>query len=171
MMEHFRLMAQYNQWANRRIYRTCRYLSENDYLATRPMFFGSIHACLNHILLVDQMWKARCQGREFRPASLDQVLYPDLSTLTAARTVEDDHLIRWVEETPNEALKTQVTYHSVTKPDQVQSRPLWEIFSHLFVHQTHHRGQVHGQLAGTYAQPPELDLIYFLIDRENGIEG
>jgi uncharacterized damage-inducible protein DinB len=28
---------------------------------------------------------------------------------------------------------------------------------HLFMHQTHHRGQVHAMLAGTAVRPPQLD--------------
>jgi uncharacterized damage-inducible protein DinB len=36
--------------------------------------------------------------------------------------------------------------------------------SHLFVHQTHHRGQVHAMLSGTSQKPPQLDEYYLECD-------
>lgn len=171
MIEFFKTQARYNRWANRRIYRTCGFLKEDDYLMSRPMFFGSIHACLNHILLVDQLWKTRAQGREFQPSGLDQVLYPDLTSLKAARKVADEHLIEWIGTLVDEDLNTVIEYQSVTRPDLIGRRKLSEILAHLFNHQTHHRGQVHDQLSATYAQPSELDMIYFFIDEEQGRPG
>ena len=32
-----------------------------------------------------------------------------------------------------------------------------DLLSHLFQHQTHHRGQVHGMLSTTSVAPPQLD--------------
>jgi uncharacterized damage-inducible protein DinB len=32
-----------------------------------------------------------------------------------------------------------------------------DVLSHLFQHQTHHRGQAHAMLAGTSMKPPQLD--------------
>ena len=31
------------------------------------------------------------------------------------------------------------------------------VLAHLFMHQTHHRGQVHAMLSGTPVAPPQLD--------------
>ena len=31
------------------------------------------------------------------------------------------------------------------------------VLAHLFMHQTHHRGQVHAMLSGTSVPPPQLD--------------
>ena len=31
------------------------------------------------------------------------------------------------------------------------------VLAHLFMHQTHHRGQAHAMLAGTTVKPPQLD--------------
>ncbi len=36
------------------------------------------------------------------------------------------------------------------------------ILAHLFNHQTHHRGQLHALVKEAGAEPPPLDLIYFL---------
>ena len=37
-----------------------------------------------------------------------------------------------------------------------------EVLTHMFNHQTHHRGQAHGLLSHAGAEPPELDFIFYL---------
>ncbi|MND04588.1 DinB family protein [compost metagenome] len=47
------------------------------------------------------------------------------------------------------------------------SRPrerIVDVLQHLFVHQTHHRGQVHAMLVGTTAAPPQLDEYFLAMD-------
>jgi uncharacterized damage-inducible protein DinB len=39
----------------------------------------------------------------------------------------------------------------------VQHDRAGHVLAHLFMHQTHHRGQVHAMLAGTPVKPPQLD--------------
>ena len=39
--------------------------------------------------------------------------------------------------------------------------PLVWVLSHMFNHQTHHRGQVHTLLTGLVGEAPELDLLLF----------
>jgi uncharacterized damage-inducible protein DinB len=38
------------------------------------------------------------------------------------------------------------------------------ILGHLFIHQTHHRGQAHAMLSGTSVKPPQLD--EFFLDQD-----
>ena len=40
------------------------------------------------------------------------------------------------------------------------------MLAHLFMHQTHHRGQVHAMLAGTAVKPPQLDEFLMPSDAE-----
>src|SRR5437868_1695088 len=56
---YFRQLAQYNAWANWRIYEACGQLSDAERKAPRPCFFGSIHRTLNHILVGDRLWLSR----------------------------------------------------------------------------------------------------------------
>ncbi len=41
--------------------------------------------------------------------------------------------------------------------DHVQRDRAAHVLAHLFMHQTHHRGQAHAMLAGTAVAPPQLD--------------
>ncbi len=55
-MDHFPLMARFNQWVNAQFYDCVAQLSDADYRADRGAFFGSIHQTLNHLLVVDRLW-------------------------------------------------------------------------------------------------------------------
>src|SRR5690348_12624736 len=85
----FRRLAQYNAWANRRIYEACAQLSDAERKAARACFFGSIHRTLNHILVGDRLWLSRLTGSDSGFISLGYELYSDFGELRAARVTED----------------------------------------------------------------------------------
>ena len=58
------------------------------------------------------------------------------------------------------ALDRPFTYR--TMAGETKSFPLGSVLMHIFNHQTHHRGQIHGLLSATAVPPPSLDLILFL---------
>lgn len=43
------------------------------------------------------------------------------------------------------------------RSNRIQRERAEDVLSHLFQHQTHHRGQVHAMLAGSSIAPPQLD--------------
>jgi len=158
----FASLAAYNKWANRRLYEACGRLDESDYRAPRQSFFGSIHATLNHILVGDRIWLGRLEGRQSGIKALDQILYDDLAELRIARTAEDERVERTVAAIAAPALGQPFTYRNMA--GEAKSFPLGDVLMHLFNHQTHHRGQVHGLLSATPVPPPSLDLILFLAE-------
>lgn len=169
---HFRTFARYNVWANARIYAACAKLSAEEYLKSRPSFFASIHLTLNHILVGDRLWMGRFTGnRPIGIKSLDQEIYSDLSGLTVARQAEDAKISAYIESL-DEADYDNIVFYT-TMAGRQHHDPLSRLLAHFFNHQTHHRGQVHDQLTQTAlfarpAEPPELDLIYFM--REAGAD-
>ena len=66
-------------------------------------------------------------------------------------------MIAIVEKYDEKALASLHSYK--TTSGMPQSQILSEILLHLFNHQTHHRGQVHGLLSHTHIAPPSLDMI------------
>ena len=48
-----RELARYNKWQNETLFEHCDAIGEEARRAERGMFFGSIHATLDHILMVD----------------------------------------------------------------------------------------------------------------------
>ena len=78
---YFRQLAQYNAWANWRVYEACTRLPDAERKAARACFFGSIHQTLNHILVGDRLWLSRLTAGASGITSLDQELYGDFADL------------------------------------------------------------------------------------------
>ena len=83
--QHFRALAAYNQAANRDLYAAVATLPEAEYFGMRPAFFGTLHATLNHLLLIDGVWFGRVAGTPSVATDHTEILCPDLDSLTEAR--------------------------------------------------------------------------------------
>jgi uncharacterized damage-inducible protein DinB len=162
MQQHLALMARYNRWANDRLYATAAALPDADYRADRGAFFGSIHRTFNHILVADQLWLRRITGEGPSPPRLDTILFDDLAPLRRARQAEDERIIGLVATLDESTLARPFAYTTVG--GQHFEQPLAPVLSHVFNHQTHHRGQIHALVTGLGHKAPELDLIYFTRD-------
>lgn len=151
----FRKLAQANRLANARLHAALATLPPGAYDAARPSFFGSIRATLNHILLVDRFYiNALLGGRLHRPMLDEARACPDLATLAGWQAAEDARLLAHVQSlTP--ARLTDIVVIDRDSRDQHDRRD--DVLSHLFQHQTHHRGQVHDMLSATPVAPPQLD--------------
>jgi uncharacterized damage-inducible protein DinB len=160
MLALFRMFAGYNAWANHRLHAACALLDEADYKLERGAFFGSIHGTLNHLMVTDRMWLARLRGEALPPHGLDAVIFHDLATLREARVHEDAGLSAYVAGLTDEALAGEFRWTRMAD-GAVVVQPLWAALAHVFNHQTHHRGQVHGLLSQAGADPPSLDLPVF----------
>jgi uncharacterized damage-inducible protein DinB len=160
MRAYFQMFAGYNAWANHRLHAACALLDEADYKAERGAFFGSIHGALNHLIVTDRMWLARLRGEALPPQGLDAVIFHDLSTLREARTHEDAALSSHVAALTEDQLAGAFRWTRVAD-GSVVTQPLWATLTHVFNHQTHHRGQVHGLLSQAGIDPPSLDLPVF----------
>jgi len=155
----FPMLARFNAWANGHIYDCCAKLPDAEYRRDRKAFFGSIHATLNHLLVVDMAWRARIEGGVVGVKSLDQILYYDLSALRTARIAEDEALIRTVDGLgPNDSTRILKYRFMNGAPGET---PADIVLITLFNHQTHHRGQVHTMLTQAGVTPPPLDIIVF----------
>ena len=160
MKAHFSALAAYNHWANRRLYRAVAVLVEADRRRDVGLFFHSLHATLNHILLADRIWLGRLTGKDRESGPMDRILHEDFGDLTAARFTEDLRLTDFVDAIVKGDLDRPVTYRNTAGTSFDMS--LSDILAHLFNHQTHHRGQAHTGLSiVTGGEPDSLDLLQF----------
>jgi len=162
---YFRQLASYNIWANERIYAAAAELSDAERKAKRPSFFGSIHATLNHILVGDRVWLWRLTAKPGtalpnRPpeiTGLNQELYENFDELRAARVKEDARIATVISRYSDADLSCKLDYANMLGEER--HTPMAQVLAHVFNHQTHHRGQVHGLLSDTRIVPPSLDMI------------
>lgn len=162
MTAHWIMFANYNAWANERLYAAVEALPAGSFHAETGVFFGSLCGTLNHLLVADRIWMKRLSGEGDAPDRLDAVLFDDFARLAEARVAEDRRICGWVSGLSDSDVAGVVRYRRVTTPDVIE-QPMAETLAHLFNHQTHHRGQAHALVTrfGGADAGPVLDLLAF----------
>lgn len=152
LLSHIRLMSQYNQWMNDKLYQAASHLSEETLLEDKGAFFGSILGTLNHIIVGDIVWLKRFSThpanysalysirKTAKPSSLDQILYPQFPELAAERKKLDETIVSWCNQLTESELKHKLAYENMKGQPTVKA--FGSLILHFFNHQTHHRGQV-----------------------------
>jgi uncharacterized damage-inducible protein DinB len=153
-------MARYNRWQNASLYAAGDSLSDDDRRKDRGAFFKSIHATLSHLLWADHMWLSRISDGKPPSVQLEESgsYRDDWTTLKQDRMTCDERLIIWADGVTDEWLKGELVWRSRIIKAEL-ARPKWFVISHIFNHQTHHRGQVHAMLTAAGARPQDTDLM------------
>ena len=160
-------LARYNRWMNEKVYAVASTLGDEERKRDRGAFFKSIHGTLNHLLVADRIWLGRLEGvvldgDALGPGgirSLDQELYADFDELRRQRATTDAAIESWVGQITAERLAAPFRFLRRGVPLEA---PLWWLASHLFNHQTHHRGQVTTLLLQAGRDPGVTDLFAML---------
>ena len=138
---HGQLMAQYNEWMNSRLYALCATLPAIELRKDRGAFFKSIYATLNHIAYGDLAFLSRFTGSPSVVPEPGVDLFGAFDLLRAQRAALDQRILAWSESLSSAWLAEPLTYTS--KIDgKTRTIAKWVLVSHMFNHQTHHRGQV-----------------------------
>ncbi|QEM82912.1 DinB family protein [Halomonas binhaiensis] len=152
LMEHFMLLARYNQWMNTKVYAAASHLPTEEQWKDRGAFFGSILGTLNHIMVGDILWLKRFATHPSShaslhgivslamPSSLEQILIDEFEPLHQRRKWMDEQIINWIEQLSYRDLDDSLSYHNIQGTPATQ--PYSSLILHFFNHQTHHRGQV-----------------------------
>lgn len=156
LAQSLRIQAHANALANLRLHAAMAPLSREELHARRAGFFPSLMGTLNHILAVDGYYIAalardpdpEAAWTRFRPAV-------ELGPLAAAQRASDLRLLSLCEGLDGPACDRVV--EMPRSGGRIQRDRAAFVLAHLFMHQTHHRGQVHAMLCGTSVKPPQLD--------------
>jgi uncharacterized damage-inducible protein DinB len=161
LVAHNRTMARNNRWSNHRLHHAMEALQPGEFEAERVGFFPSIKATLNHILAIDRYYLDALMEGGIGPAAFrDFVDLDDLASLAAAQLEQDKALIAFCDRLTADELGRRVITDRA-ESGRIPER-IGDLLAHLFLHQIHHRGQVHAMLSGTAVVPPQLD--EFILD-------
>lgn len=151
----FRKLAQNNRLANHRLLEACKHLAPGEFEAPRTSFFPSIKATLNHIVTVDWFYVDALEGGTLGPRAWEvEEPFGDILALADAQRLVDERLLAFVGGLDGKRLARPTHMH---RSSGIQTDRTDDVLLHLFLHQTHHRGQVHAMLSGTSVPPPQLD--------------
>jgi uncharacterized damage-inducible protein DinB len=139
---YLQIMARYNSWMNGKVYDAAARLSPEEIARDRGAFFKSILGTLNHLLYADLVWIGRF--KDGRPRLADPsvlVLHESLVDLRQARMALDQEIEDWARTIDEVWLEQSFTFKTL-KGDAEFTFPSWVLVTHMFNHQTHHRGQI-----------------------------
>ncbi len=157
--EYVRVMAQYNQTMNQRLFEAAARLTDEQRREDIGLFWQSLHGTLCHLLWGDRQWMARFDDwtPNTTPNSQSAELIADFSELRTARTEADAAIVDFAGRVNEQWLSEDLTWFSGSaKAERRMSKRL--LVTHLFNHQTHHRGQAHAALTRFGADPGDTDL-------------
>jgi uncharacterized damage-inducible protein DinB len=152
-------MARYNRWQNENLYGVADTLSDEERRRERGAFFGSIHKTLSHLLWADRMWMSRFTDVPRPEGGIPESvsMYPDWDGLKRERPDFDARIVAWAEALDPAWLPGDLTWYSgAAKRDLTNAK--WLLVTHMFNHQTHHRGQVHCMVTQAGGKPDATDL-------------
>jgi uncharacterized damage-inducible protein DinB len=156
---YMRCLAFYNSEMNRRLYAAAARMTDAARREDGGLFWGSLHATLNHLLWGDEMWMSRFDGWEPPSVKIKESgrLIEDFTDLAAARAVADHRIEAWAQGlTADDLLGDLVWYSGATQSQRRARKAL--LYVHFFNHQTHHRGQAHALVTRAGEDTGDTDL-------------
>jgi uncharacterized damage-inducible protein DinB len=166
---NYRLLFEYNAWANAEILAKSALVRESDYFETvAGLSFGSLHATLVHILVGEIVWLARWQSerppeplRDARQA--DRLAREEIPTLGRLREMWSNHeasMTSFVATVTDERGESLLAYED--QYGNPWSQPMWQLMTHLLNHGTQFRAEAAVRLTQLRLSPGDLDLIVWL---------
>lgn len=138
-------------------------LDPGEFEAKRTSFFPSIRETLNHILAVDLLYLDFLEEGQLGAAAFDDFdAFDAPRPLFEAQTASDRRLMAFCGNIGASDLDRRVLTDR-REHGKIPER-IGDLLAHLFIHQTHHRGQAHAMLAGTTVAPPQLDEFFLDYD-------
>jgi len=150
----------YKAWANSITFDAVAELSPDEVLRPRATRFGNILHTLNHIWVVEDIFRHHVAGRQRQYSARNTDAPPPLSELHARVQDMDRWWIAFARDVGPEALDKVVHFTFVGGGEGVMTRA--EIMLHLVNHATYHRGFVGDMLYQAQAVPPATDLTVYL---------
>ncbi len=173
LLDQYRAFAKYNARFNRDLFAKVAELPAEARTRDMGAFFGSIEGTLSHILVADRIWLSRLResGHDF-PAldeadlqleiqSLADPVAASFESLLAERIATDQLIMAWVEDLTEEILAAPMRYTNLA--GVAREHAVWIAVSHLFNHQTHHRGQVTTMLKQAGIDPGVTDFLVYAL--------
>jgi len=159
----FRLLYDFNAWANRHTLDACAALDSERFLRNLGSSFGSVRDTLAHIYGAEWIWHERWLGRIPSGGLPGGADFPDFDSIRKRLTEMDATLVDYVAALKPEDLHRVVEFRTMTSG--VISAPLAHFLQHLANHGTYHRGQVVTMLRQLGAKATGTDLLRFYRER------
>lgn len=149
--DHLSLMARYNEVMNAKLVALLAPIPTAQLQESRGAFFGSILGTLNHLMVADLVWLNRMRPQPYgaalaqleslpRPTALTDTLHYDMASFAPSRAELDALIRRFIDGLSDSDIAGPLVYSNMR--GEPFTKTLGLVLSHVFNHQTHHRGQI-----------------------------
>jgi uncharacterized damage-inducible protein DinB len=165
--DYVRMMAAYNTEMNRRLFGAAANLTDAERKADRGAFWQSIHGTLVHLYWGDCQWMSRFDGwaKPDVPIKQSATMIEDFRALRATRITADARIEAWAGRVDDAWLAEDLVWFSGAAQRELR-HPKGKLVTHLFNHQTHHRGQAHALLTACGQETGDTDLFLVVPDAD-----
>ena len=160
--QHLETLARYKAWADARLYAMLAALSADQLAAPTPLFAGSILRTLNHVYLMDVVWKSHLLGIPHHLTTRNPETAPPLAELHEAQRNIDAWYIDYARTMTADTCNEIVDFTFIGGGEGSMQRE--DIVLHVVNHTTYHRGHITAMLNQMGVQPQATDLPVFLDD-------
>lgn len=158
-----RMLLRYKQWANTLTFKNVMELPEGEALKPRPTRFGNMVHTLNHIYVVDDIFRHNLQGEKHAYTSRNTDQTPALADLWEAVQEMDRWYMDCVQAWSCQDLAKVIHFEFVGGGQGAMTRE--QIILHVVNHSTYHRGFVSDMMYQVPFTPESNDLSVFLRDQ------
>ncbi|GAB3261826.1 DinB family protein [Chitinimonas naiadis] len=155
---HFLYQIDYQHWANEKLFDMLDKLSDDARKRDAGMYYKSVHATYNHLLISNLLWFNRLRGQA-PDLRLDQPIYEEWRDLKQALRQSLRQTQHWLQAQPNEFFEGELRYRTSSGIAHVN----WvhDALSHFVAEYAHQRGQVIAISSQLGAPAPELDFLNY----------
>jgi uncharacterized damage-inducible protein DinB len=161
--EYFRTMFGYSSWAWGRVLDQVVQLSQDDYVAARPLDYGNIRGTMVHALGAEArylaIWKDEPVGA--RP---DEITAPTIAELRTWWSTHQQDMIAFLAALTDEACQREIKQVSGRTGLETVT-PQWVLMAQVVNHHTQHRSEVALQISQLGHSPGDLDVTQYFRER------
>lgn len=156
------MLTRYNAWCNQRMFDAFEALPAGEAMKERPTRFKNMVHTMNHIYVIDRIFKAHLEGRPHGFAARNTDTCPPLAELRAMKTDIDQWYTEQVDAWSAQQLAEPVAFEYVGGGKGMMTRN--EIVLHIVNHGTYHRGVIADMLYQVPVVPPVSDITVYVRD-------
>lgn len=156
------MLAKYDDWADRVLFKAVAELPEGAVSAPRKTLFGSMIGTFNHNYQVGLIWRAHILSEEHGFSTRRELLHPEFDKLVEAQSELNQWLLEWAKHQDVESLSKKIKFNFVS--GRPANMTVGGMFLHIINHKTYHRGWVSEMFFEYGINPPETDLCVYLCE-------
>lgn len=158
------MLAGYKAWANQLTFESVLALPEGEADKQRQTNFGTITHTLNHVFVVDDIFRHHIKGQRHGYEARNTKSSPPIAELWELQQEMDKWWLDFARALLPKTAKDIVEFEFVGGGDGRMTRE--QILLHIVNHGTYHRGFVNDMMYQVPARPPANDLPVYLREQQ-----